>query len=277
VRADRGTELGSVEPEYTPLQNRDAFQPIRPLVDEGILKLETGGVLRKGADAWLLGRFDVERFGPIVQEVFADEIVPYILVANNHNGRRKARIAETPIRVVCANTLDMADHDLARGRGRSVGVRHVPGASRRMIEAVEELLGAVIERYEALARQYRVLKSVRLTPTEFDTLVLDPVAPDPRTKPGWTASTPSAEAALERALHRRFEILRLWTEGDGHIGDLSAWEAYNALVQAVDHGTTLFPVRLERTRSLLDGRLRDVKRSCKHRLLDHAMIANAGT
>jgi hypothetical protein len=127
-RTDRGTELGSFGPEFAPLQNRDAFQPIRPLVDEGILKLETGGVLRKGADAWLLGRLDVERFGRIVQEVFSDEIVPYILVANNHAGRRKARIAETPIRVVCANTLDMADHGLARGRGRSVGVRHRGGS-----------------------------------------------------------------------------------------------------------------------------------------------------
>lgn len=273
VRTDRGTELGSVGPEYTPLQNRGAFDPIRPLVDEGILKLETGGVLRGGADAWLLGRFDVEGFGPIVREVFADEIVPYILVANNHNGRRKARIAETPIRVVCANTLDMVDRDIGRGINRAVAVRHVQGAGRRMVKAAEELLGAIIERYESLARQYRVLKSVTLTPTEFDTLVLEPVAPDPRTKRSWTPSTPSAEAALERALGKRYEIRRLWTEGDGHAGDSSAWEAYNALVQAVDHGTALFPVRSERTRSMLNGRLRDLKRTCKKRLLDHAITA----
>lgn len=270
VRTDRGTELGSVGPEYTPLQNRDAFQPIRPLVDAGVLQLETGGVLREGADAWLLGRFNVERFGPVIREVFADEVVPYILVANNHNGRRKARIAQTPIRVVCANTLDMVDQDIGRGINRAVAVRHVQGAGRRMVEAAEELLGAIIERYELLARQYRVLKSVTLTPTEFDALVLDPVAPDPRTKRGWTPSTPSGEAALERALGKRYEIRRLWTEGDGHAGDFSAWEAFNAFVQAVDHGTGLFPVKFERTRSLLDGRLRDLKRTCKNRLLDHA-------
>ena len=253
------------------MQNRDAFQPIRPLVDAGVLELETGGALREGADAWILGRFNVERFGPVVREVFADQIVPYILVANNHNGRRKARIAQTPIRVVCANTLDMVDQDIGRGIGRSVAVRHVQGAERRMVEAAEKLLGAIIERYETLATQYRILKNVTLTPAEFDTLVLDPVAPDPRTNPDWTPSTPSAEAALERALGKRYEIRRLWTDGDGHTGDSSAWEAYNGLVQAVDHGTGLFPVRFERTRSLLDGRLRDLKRTCKHRLLDHAM------
>lgn len=270
VRTDRDTELGSVGPEYQPLQNRDAFQAIRPLVDQGVLLLETGGVLRGGADAWLLGRFDVERFGPVVREIFTHEIIPYILVANNHNGRRSARLAETPIRVVCANTLDMVDRDLARGRGRSVAVRHTSGAERRVIEAADQLLRGIIERYETIAKQYRLLKRATLSPDDFDSLVVDPVAPDPRADPEWRPSNAQAEAALDRALRRRAELRRLWREGDGHVGDQSAWEAYNALVQAVDHGDAHFPVRSQRTLSLLDGRLRNIKRSCKRRLLDHA-------
>jgi hypothetical protein len=68
---------------------------------------------------------------------------------------------------------------------------------------------------------------------------------------------------------RRVELRRLWTAGEGHVGDHSAWEPYNALVQAVDHSETLFPVRGERTRSLLDGHLGLLKRDCKLRLLRH--------
>jgi predicted DNA-binding transcriptional regulator AlpA len=41
-------------------------------------------------------------------------------------------------------------------------------------------------------------------------LVLDPVAPDPRTRPEWTAGPPSAEAALERALGKRCEQPTQW-------------------------------------------------------------------
>jgi hypothetical protein len=59
-------ELGIVGPQYESLQNRDAFQVIEPWVDRGVLHLELGGVMRDGADAWLLGRFDLDLFGPVV-------------------------------------------------------------------------------------------------------------------------------------------------------------------------------------------------------------------
>lgn len=271
VRADRGEELGIVGRHYQPLQNRDAFEVIRPLIDNGVLALETGGALRNGTDAWLLGRFDVERFGPVVREVFADEVAPYLLVANNHSGRRNARIAETPIRVVCANTLELAERDLRDGRRRSVAVRHTRGAEVRIVEAADALLRAIIERYQVLAERYRLLKRTVLSRRAFKVLVLDPVAPDPRDDPGWRPENQQAQAAVERTLRRRAELSRLWTEGAGHRGDQSAWEAYNGLVQALDHRSDLFPTRRNRLRSLLDGQLRRTKRRCMARLLAHAI------
>jgi phage/plasmid-like protein (TIGR03299 family) len=162
VRADRDVELGIVGPQYEPLQNRDAFQVIEPWVDRGVLHIELGGVMRDGADAWLLGRFDLDLFGPVVQEVFADQVVPYILVANNHDGRRSARIAETPIRIACANMLDMVDREVKQGRGSMVAVRHTPKAAERMLEAAEELLGAIVDRYEMLGKEYQLLKETKL-------------------------------------------------------------------------------------------------------------------
>jgi phage/plasmid-like protein (TIGR03299 family) len=246
VRADKDVELGIVGPQYEPLQNRDAFQVIEPWVDRGVLHIELGGVMRDGADAWLLGRFDLDLFGPVVQEVFADQVVPYILVANNHDGRRSARIAETPIRIACANMLDMLDREVKQGHGRMVVVRHTSKAAERMLEAAAELLGAIVDRYEMLGKEYQLLKETKLDSAEFERLLLDPIAPDPREDPLWRPTNASSEAALERTLARRLELRRLWTAGDGHTGDCSAWEAYNALVQAVDHSEILFPVRNER-------------------------------
>ncbi len=275
VRTDRDVQLGVVGREYEPIQNRDAFEGVRPLLEQGVLSLETGGVLRGGADAWLLARFDLDRCGPIVHEVFGDEVAPFILVANNHAGQRTARIAETTIRVVCANTLDVAIGDLRSGKFRFVAVRHTSGGRWRMADAAEQMLRPIIERFEILAQQYRTLQRTELDEQQFMTLVLDPVAPDPRNDPGWRASNRQAEEALQRALDRRRTIRVLWTEGKGHVGDASAWEAYNGLVQAVDHGHSLFPVRNERTRSLLDGHLFAIKRSCKYRLLAFAATAGA--
>src|SRR5579871_3975189 len=48
VRADTGAELGAVGVSYRPLQNRDAFRALEPLIHEGVVTLETGGVIRRG-------------------------------------------------------------------------------------------------------------------------------------------------------------------------------------------------------------------------------------
>lgn len=47
--ADKNCELGSVGPAYTVVQTRDAMAAtLGPLLDAGVLKIETGGVLRNG-------------------------------------------------------------------------------------------------------------------------------------------------------------------------------------------------------------------------------------
>lgn len=261
VRKDRGEELGSVGPDYQPLQNIDAFRAITPLLDKGVLTLETGGTLRGGADAWLLGKFDIEKFGPVVREVFADEVVPYALFTNNHSGRRNATVAETPIRVVCANTLGLAEHEIDGGRSRSVGIRHEGAVEARAVEAAEKLFGALIERYETIAKQYRLLKAFALDENLFRSLVIAPAIADPRLNPKFNPEARLAENVVTRYEKKVAEVTRLWTEGTGHTGDHSAWEAYNGLVEAVDHNAELFPTRggAYRTASLIDGRLRDIK------------------
>jgi hypothetical protein len=67
------------------------------------------------------------------------------------------------------------------------------------------------------------------------------------------------------------EITRLWTEGDGHIGDHSAWEALNGAVQALDHDRDLFPTRAGsyRTASLLDGILAQTKQRVTENLVTY--------
>ena len=52
--------VGSPSTKSSP--NEVAFAaPFQPLVDQGVLKLETGGVLRDGADAWLIGQVGPRR------------------------------------------------------------------------------------------------------------------------------------------------------------------------------------------------------------------------
>lgn len=260
-RPDRAIELGSVGPDYTVLQNRDAFRVLEPLLDAGICRLETGGVLRDGADAWLLAQFNLDKFGPVCREVFGDEVIPFALVTNNHAGRRNATVATTPIRVVCANTLGMAESAMDSGISKSIGVRHTGDAQQRLVEAAETLFQALIERYEAVAKSYKLLKEFIMTDAQFKTLVLDVAVPDPRDNAKFNPEARMANAVVERYEAKANEITRLWTAGKGHKADKSAWEAYNGVVEAVDHNTELFPMRsgVYRTQALLDGTLRTIK------------------
>jgi len=270
-RMDTGAELGSVGPDYQPLQNLDAFRALEPLLDAGVLRLETGGVLRRGADAWLLARFDLARFGPVVREVFADEVVPYALVANNHTGRRNATVALTPIRVVCANTLGAAEAEQDAGLARALTVRHTGDVEARIVEAARTLFAGIVERYETVAALYRRLKARQLDEALFRTLVVDVVAPDPRCHRAWNPDARMASAVAERHDRKVAELTRLWTDGAGHIGDRSAWEAYNAAVEALDHNAELWPTRsgVYRTQSLLSGQLGATKRAVLASLAAH--------
>ena len=268
VRTDREQVLGIVSARYQPLQNRDALGVLEPLLDSGLASLETGGSLRGGRDVWMLVRFNVD--SPVVQEVFAEEVIPFGLISNNHSGVRKVVVQETPIRVVCANTLSLA----LKGRSRALGVRHTASVEAKTVEAAQQLWGALIERYEMAARQYQALKQHHLDTALFRRLVLDAAAPMPAAleQPGLTARQ---ETTRQRILARRARLTHLWTEGAGHTGDHSAWEALGAITQSVDHDADLWRVRGPRTGALLDGRLADVKQSVLNGLV--AAATHAGS
>ncbi len=270
LRTDTRTELGMVGPQYTVVQNRDAFRALEPLLDSGVVQLDAGGVLRDGQDAWLLGKFDVTKFGPIVQEIFADEVVPYVAFQVNHAGRRKNSVSLTPIRVVCANTLSLSEQMADSGQIKAIHIRHTGDAVAETIAATEALLGGIIERYETVAKHFKVLKSTFLTEDQFKVHVLDAVSPDPREDKRFNPEAKTAEAVIARHEVRVNEVTRLWTAGAGHTGDSSAWEAWNGAVQAIDHNEDVFPVRggsWKRGQSLIDGDLKKRKEAVLSNLL----------
>lgn len=276
-RRDTGKVLGSVGSDYEVVPNPVAFEVLKPLVDQGVAKIETAGVLREGADAWLLTRWDLSKFGPTVQEVFGDELLPYATVMVNHSGRRGILLGQTAIRLCCSNTLGLAERESEQtgSARRWVSVNHRAGARVRLVEAAQELFGGLVDRFEVMAKQYRVLKATRLNEDTFARLVLDVVAPDPRALANWNPDAKLAAAVVERALRKRAECRRLWTDGIRHSGDFSAYEAYNGAVELLDHNRDLFPTRAGcyRTASLLTGALAETKNRVLDNLVGFALGA----
>jgi phage/plasmid-like protein (TIGR03299 family) len=264
VRTDRDEILGCVRSRYTPLQNKDAFGILEPLVADGLATIETAGVLRGGRDVWMLVRFDIE--DPIVKEVFdnrGDKVVPYGLISNNHAGQRQVQLQETPIRVVCANTLGMAQSSfrgLQKG-GKAYAVRHTLTVEAKTTEAARALFGDLIGRYRQTALQYELLRRTHLDTALFRKLVLDIAAPIPK-RLDKSKLVKREETSLEQITARRNRLVELWGFGDGNKGEQTAWEAYNAVTQSVDHDIEAWKARggaVGRAQSLFDGRLSTVK------------------
>lgn len=258
VRTDRGTVLGVVKDRYTPLLNRTAFGILEPLLDKGVAKLHTGGTLRGGRDAWMLVQFTID--DPVVREVFADETVPFGLVANNHSGESRCIVMETPIRVVCANTLGMAVNSM--DAQHAIAVSHTGDAGVKVVEAAEKLFAGLVERYRTIAESYRLLKQTRLSVDAFTRSVLDVAAPYPKDLGSVEAdhlTVRGYDIARAAAQRRRDALTTAWTSGKGHTGDQSAWEAYNGAVEVLDHDSSLYRTNGSRVASLMGGRLLEAK------------------
>lgn len=272
VRTDTDITFGSVGSSYEIVSNEQAFAPLEPLVDSGLLTLETGGILRGGADTWLMGRWNLERFGELAREVFAGEVIPYATIMANHSGRRGILMGQTPVRIVCANTMGAAE---TSGQSRWTQIDHRAGANVRLVEAAQAMFGSVVERYEIIAQHYRRMMQTALTHEQFRTMVLDLVVPDPRLARGWNPEARMADAVVARYEAKANEIKRLWTNGAGHSGEHNAWFAYQAVAEALDHNRDLWPTRAGcyRTASLLTGELASKKNAVLDTLVQFSMSA----
>jgi hypothetical protein len=261
VRTDRNIELGSCGAQYHAMQNEPSLGVLRPLVDAGVLELTSGATLGVGEQLFLLAQFNINQLGPNAQEVFGGEVLPYVLVRIDHTGGGKNRVQLTLVRVQCANTLRMADSAFANGREAGIEVSHHKGGEQRLVEGATIILGDLIAKYERQARDFRLLKNARLTPDQFGRLVLDKAAPCPLDDPAWNPEARMANAVMARWERKTSVIIDRWHNGKGHTGDDSAWEAYNGVIEVIDHDKELFPIRagVWRSAALMDGRLKELK------------------
>ena len=86
--------LGVVTDRYKIVQNREAFAFTDSLLGEGVT-YETAGSLQNGKKVWLLARL------PENYKILGDDVCPYLVFSNSHDGSGAIRICMTPIRVVC--------------------------------------------------------------------------------------------------------------------------------------------------------------------------------
>ena len=131
VRSSDGKVLGLVTDRYKVVQNKDAFAFTDELLGGGDIRYETAGSLASGKRVWMLAKMDST-------EICGDEIEPYLLFTNSHDGTGSVKVCMTPIRVICQNTLTMA----LRQASRTWSVRHLGDINSKLVEAQNTLFNA---------------------------------------------------------------------------------------------------------------------------------------
>lgn len=143
--------LGVVSDRYQVVQNEEAFAFTDGLLGEGVA-YETAGALQGGKRVFLLARLP-QRF-----IIAGDEIVPYFVIMNSHDGSCAVKAAMTPVRVVCQNTLNLA----FRTAKRTWTARHTSNIKGRIEDARATLQFA--EKYMAeMGKGIDSLVKVRLS------------------------------------------------------------------------------------------------------------------
>lgn len=101
VRDTDQSVFGVVSDRYQVVQNEEAFAFTDELLGRGVA-YETAGALQGGRRTFILARLP-QRF-----IIAGDEIMPYFVIMNSHDGSCSIKAAMTPVRVVCQNTLNLA-------------------------------------------------------------------------------------------------------------------------------------------------------------------------
>lgn len=216
VRKDTKDVLSIVGDRYRPIQNARAFGFFDAIIGAGEASYEVAGGLGKGERIWILAKLPKDiRVGK------TDDIVnPYFLLVNSHDGSKALSVFETPIRVVCQNTLSAA----LKGRSGGINIRHTENATQN-IKKAQEALGLVAKYYDDLESVIGRLSGIQISAKQLKKYV-EEVFP---ANENATFST--------RTDNVREKVAELFTSGRGNDLDGvkgSVWAAYNGVTQYVD-------------------------------------------
>lgn len=168
IRTDNNTVLGVVGKDYQIIQNRDAFSFFDSIVGGDGILYETAGALGKGERIFITAKL------PNYIRVGNDDLIEkYLFLTTSHDGSGSITAAFTPIRIVCANTLNAA----LRTQTNTVRIRHTSNAKQRL-EQAHKVMGISDNLSMQLESIFNNWAKVRITDSELKKLIQSALVPN---------------------------------------------------------------------------------------------------
>jgi phage/plasmid-like protein (TIGR03299 family) len=214
--------LGVVGERYVPLQNEELFAFGDNILDGGG-RWETAGSIRGGRVVF--GSLALERETVLDPNGVADKVKTYLLINTSHDGSIAIQASITPVRVVCANTLNLA---LGAKRGKnaikqSFKIRHTQSAEGK-IQIARETLGLANKYMDEFDLMAKAMIEKEITAQQFNDILLA----------AYPKPDKDAKGALKKWENKIDLINDIYTgEFNGMIAN-TAWGALNALTERLD-------------------------------------------
>lgn len=214
---DDGKVLGVHSDRYGLTQPYDVFARFEPLIDSGLVELEAGGSLCDGRKMWALAKVK----GAESDIVPGDPIKGYLLFQTSFDGSCTAGAGFTGVRVVCANTLAMAQEDVTY---RTKHTKHV----NTRLDSIRDDIARTLHVFRENVESMRALATKQVTRKAQETYIRHVlVGPD---------TTQEISTKLENKVCDVIELLDT-QKGLELVPRVrgTAWQAYNAVTDYLTH------------------------------------------
>jgi len=212
--------LGVVGERYVPLQNEELFSFGDNILDGGG-RWETAGSIKGGRVVF--GSLALERETVLDPNGVADKVKTYLLINTSHDGSIAIQASITPVRVVCANTLNLALGSKKNKIKQSFKIRHTQTANGK-VQIAREALGLANAYMDAFDVMAKAMIEKEITAQQFNDIVLA-AYPKPEK---------DSKGAIKKWENKVDVINDIYTgQFNGMIAG-SAWGAFNALTERLD-------------------------------------------
>ena len=215
--------LGVVGERYVPLQNEDLFD-FGDLMLDGGGRWETAGSIKGGRQVF--GSLALERETVLDPNGVGDKVNTYLLINTSHDGSVAIQASITPVRVVCANTLNLALGQ--RGRNGSVKqsfkIRHTATASGKVQQAREALglANAYMDEFDVMAKN---MIETEISKAKFDEIVAL----------AYPAPTGEDKKGSHKKHDNKIDLIQSIYVGEyNNTISGTKWGAFNALTERLD-------------------------------------------
>lgn len=229
--------IGTAGKLFTPIQNIDAFSTLQPAIDEFGAQVETAGCLGNGDRVWMLLSLPQKGRAEVVK---GDEIKPYFLVSNAHTSEKSQSLQArfTSIRVVCENTLAAA----MKADRAAVAIPHHKNAKDRLDE-ISEVVKRMYEVHKNSIAVYQKMIARKITLEEASAYLGQVFRLRDREEDKKLSQMLSKKGAQEHEgrLSKVFDAREysMWLLDNGKGTGRTAWGAYNAVTEYIDHVSIL--------------------------------------